>query len=466
MSELQKALLEARSSPDILGALGKLLWAAATDGEDCPDHKIPTPKAMAEWMRDGWAGDVAQEAISRAIVCADIVDAWINDPNPEPVETPEAKEADGLVRAVLLRLASRTAQQSDELRPWFHLNKTHRLWILAHAIAEAKSVDTAPHPIAPIVEAWQRRPVNIEPDTRQDRRILPTIRTVEARPERQRGMLFGGLLEGRDPNPKLPMFEAEPVRKSVAILDLADASGVPVMAKGRGAPLPARLFVRSALAVKLEDRRRESVRMALTVRELRDGLFPNGWRSGQHWPALKAALIGARDYTIRLPDGGRWFMLALRMLPSEDVRGAPSLDDHVVIDLAFPPGASDGPIIDLPVVDALSVESAPRWRAYIAGHTLIWEPGKTRRKLSRKARFVWSREPNDYPVVTREDRKRLAFGEKDRKNRTHAEIDAAWRDLPGLDMMEKAIDPRTGEVGWRIMPADVAQNSDKSETGD
>ena len=36
-------------------------------------------------------------------------------------------------------------------------------------------------------------------------------------------------------------------------------------------------------------------------------------------------------------------MLALRELPAEDARGLPSLDDFVVMDLAFPPGASDGP---------------------------------------------------------------------------------------------------------------------------
>lgn len=490
MSDLQQDLLDARSWPDILDALGRLLWATNTDGEDCPEEMIPTPEALAEWMRNGWPDDVRQEAVDRTLACAGIVNTWADGPDRDPAEAAEASRS---VSVVLLRMATQSILPLEDMpeaevtairnasgdpgamegtgwvtepHAWFHFGDTHELWVMANRIARIENSGAVPHPVASTVRAWQTRPVSVEPDTRQDRRILPAVRIVEARPERQRGMLFGGLLEGRDPNPKLPMFEAEPVRKSVAILELADASGVPVMAKGRGAPLPARLFVRSALAVKLEDRRRESVRMALTLRELRDGLFPNGWRVGQHWPALKAALIGARDYTIRLPDDGRWFMLALRRLPSEDPRGAPSLDAHVVIDLAFPPGASDGPIIDLPVVDALSVESAPRWRAYIAGHTLIWEPGKTRRRPGHRARFVWSRDPNDYPVVTREDRKRLAFGEKDRKNRTRAEIDAAWRDLPGLDMMERVIDRRTGEVGWRIMPSDAGRDSDGPETED
>jgi len=302
----------------------------------------------------------------------------------------------------------------------------------------------------------EEMPHEITPEPRKDRRIFPVVRSGALIPERQRGMLFGGLLEGRDPSPELPLFEAVPIRKSVAILDLADAAGVPIMARGQGAPLPARLFVRAGLAVQPGDRKRQSIRMAITVRQLRDGLYPNGWRIGKHWSDLKAALIGARDYTIRLPDGGLWFMLALRKLPSEDKHGKPRLDDHVVLDMAFPPNSSDGPVIDLPTLDALSVKSAPRWRAYIAAHALTWEPGKTRRRHPETRRFIWSRNPADYPILTFDDRRRLAFGETDRKNRTREDVDAPWRDLPGLMTIEQAYDQRTGEAGWRIMPHEAA----------
>ena len=50
------------------------------------------------------------------------------------------------------------------------------------------------------------------------------------------------------------------------------------------------------------------------------------------------------------------------------------------------------------------------------------------------------------------------FGADDTKNRTRAEIDAAWRDLPGLVVVgEREVDPRTGEVGWLVLPADAAR---------
>ena len=262
---------------------------------------------------------------------------------------------------------------------------------------------------------------------------------------------------------QLPLFQdlAPPVRKSVAILDLADASGVPVMSKGRGAPLPLRLFIRAILSVKPQDRRHSSSRFPVTVEELRDGLFPNGWKAGRDWPRIKQALIEARNYSFNDAGGGYWFMLALRRLPfDENAHGMPDLKDHVVLDIAFPQGMSSGPEVDLPAMGKLSVESGARFRAYIASKSLAWKPGVTRRLVpGSKGRFGWSRNPADYPVLTRADRRRLAFGEKDQKNRTHTQVDSAWRDLPGMVVIsEDALDLKTGERGWRIVPAEAVED--------
>ena len=169
------------------------------------------------------------------------------------------------------------------------------------------------------------------------------------------------------------IFEEEPTRKDVGILSLYDEyAKTPVMAKGKGAPLAARLFIRAGLAVSPRDRNRESVRMAVTVRELRDWLYPNGWQAGRDWPNVRDALMKARDITVPSPSGGRWFLLAVRHLPGEDSRGRPLLDDHVILDMAFPPGTGSGAPIDLQTMDALSVQSAPAWRAFIATRALNW----------------------------------------------------------------------------------------------
>ena len=312
------------------------------------------------------------------------------------------------------------------------------------------------HPVAPWVREWLRQPVLVEPETRRDKRILPRFRGGLPQPERERGMLFGGLTDGREPSPpqrEIPLFPRPAERKRVPILDIVDAAGVPVRARRGGAALEARLFVRTLISIRPNDRLRSSVRIALTLRELRDGLFPRGWNRAQDMPRLRQALLTAKEFAIH--DGrGRWWPIALRYLPD-----APKLDDLIVLDVAYPPGAGNGPVIDLPALDGLSVESSPRWRATIAAQSVAWVPGKTRVKGKATGwRWFWTKDIDKYPVLPYEDRRQLAFGRGDAKHRTRTEIDAAWQDLPGLTVIDvEAVDAQTGEVGWRILPVDAAQ---------
>ena len=142
--------------------------------------------------------------------------------------------------------------------------------------------------------------------------------------------------------------------------------------------------------------------------------------------------------------------MALRYAPDY-----PDLAAPVVFDIAFPPGVKTGPAVDLAALNRLSVKSSPCWRAAIAAHSIMWRPGVTRLPVPRHpGRYGWARNPKVYPVVTLEDRRRLAFGARDAKNRTRREVDGAWSDLPGLTVAERsAVDPRTGAGGWRLLPA-------------
>ena len=36
----------------------------------------------------------------------------------------------------------------------------------------------------------------------------------------------------------------------------------------------------------------------MTVRELRDFLYPHGWKRARDWPAIQGALLKARDFMI------------------------------------------------------------------------------------------------------------------------------------------------------------------------
>ena len=223
--------------------------------------------------------------------------------------------------------------------------------------------------------------------------------------------------------------------------------------------------------IRPEDRHLETVRIAVTVGELLDGLWPprrdkHGMidrHTRRNWPKLLDALYRARDWTVPDAIGGRWFPMALRRLPPSATDGMPTLDDLVVIDLAPVPGAVSGASVDLPWLDRMGVVSGPKWRAYIAGRSLIWAPGSTRRPVPKTdgSRYGWSRNPEDYPVLTLDDLRRLAFGDHDAKHRTRASLLEPWQNLPDLTMAE-ATDARTGVCGWRLLPTDRPNQSSPS----
>ena len=51
---------------------------------------------------------------------------------------------------------------------------------------------------------------------------------------------------------------------------------------------------------------------------------------------------------------------------------------------------------------------------------------------------------------------RLAFGTADKKNRTRADQDAAWEDLPGVKLLTRTASTPDGGRGWLIVPKDAA----------
>ena len=134
------------------------------------------------------------------------------------------------------------------------------------------------------------------------------------------------------------------------------------------------------------------------------------------------------------------------------------LDDVVLIDVELPPGSERGPEIDRSEIARLGVESSPRFRAAIAAHSVAWLPGRTRVPHPRNRAF-WlpSGDPGKYPVLTRADRRRLAYGSADRSHRTQSEQDAAWERLPGCRILTRTATTPDGTRGWLIVPEDAAK---------
>ncbi|MDE2806553.1 MAG: hypothetical protein OXN18_15530 [Gemmatimonadota bacterium] len=290
--------------------------------------------------------------------------------------------------------------------------------------------------------------------------ILPALsgaKVLEPAAREAGRLAFGGLVEGREnlAETQLPLFDLGQEGPRVAMLELADARGGPVMARGRGAPLDLRLFV-AACVMTPKAAREGRTPLVTSVRELRDFCFPNGWQRNRDWPALRAALGRARDYAIPWVVGttaGGWWPVAVRFAPGRDAQ----LDDQVILDVMLPPGCGAGPMIARPELVQLGVTSAPRFRAYIAVHSVAWRPGVTRRRHPRHPDVhLWSSDPANYLVLTRADRRRLAFGAEDKGNRTRAQQDAAWERLPGVKILSRSATSREGRRGWLVVPEAAA----------
>jgi len=300
----------------------------------------------------------------------------------------------------------------------------------------------------------------VRPERRTDPLLPVVVETVRETPEREAGRLaFGGVFEERKSLPaQLPLLP-RPEGTRVPILELSDWRGVPTMARGRGAPLDLRLAV-GACVLTPHAARAARGRLAVTVRELRDFLFPHGWKRWRDWPRIRDALFRARDYVIPGPfllEGrrvGNWLPFALRGEPGEDA----ALDDLVLIDVELPPGSGHGPVIDRRELARLGVVSAPRFRAYIAAHSVAWRPGVTRRRHPRnRGVHLWSSDPANYPVLTAKDRNRLAFGNVDRgRKEGRSKADSYWEDLPGVEILTRKASTPDGGRGWLVVPEEAA----------
>lgn len=324
------------------------------------------------------------------------------------------------------------------------------------------------HPVSALVKAWHERSRLAQHETRGDKRLLPVVETIGFAPERERGVLFGGLLDGREAA-DFPLFpEIANHRLRVPMLEIYDATGAPVRNRGKGAPIEARLIIRSFLMVRKEDRHLITVRVKILVKELLDGLYPRkdrqAYRPAEKWPGIEGTLRSARDYCVTDAGNGRWFPLALRRLPgikkhTKKGVGLPDDDDYVLLDIALPTGADAGPSVDLPYLDEQGLVSGPAYFSYLAARSLIWLPGKTRRKGAppRGSRWGWSSNPTDYPVLTYNDLRRFAFGEGDRKHRNRAEVIKPWRSLPDVAFIPDAVDRMTRVRGWRLIPTEAME---------
>ena len=490
----------AQTAPEILKAAARYLWFEAhrddqVKKDHCPPSMIPTPKALAKWLPE--CLPATWRELWKRLNALDF--HFIQEPG-EP-ERPMTAGDDLAMSAAFVTLGK------GQPICWTGETLARAILDVNHAWRSANK-DLHKHPILPLVEAWQERARDIEPE-RRTKGIIPTpfvqrhkqpcLPDITCRP----GAALPGLFHQEPSTAYLPGLEPEQ-RGRPALLALFDLAGG--ASGGRKvAPLDLRIFVEGLMAVPVEARDGHLYRIksgdgrAFTIREIAGEWLQwklEHYKSGHRHTgeALKRAMRRLRDLEIPMGNhGGFYYPLML-----EAVEGW-GLNHRISFLARFPPGSGVGPSVDRNVLRVLGKRSEPAYRAYLAlcfewdrygGHNgkliLPTRPIAKRdmqgRILDANGRIVTGnggvlvkspydprailtgdREPNParnrYPEYWANDLTQLCFRQIDRdggaKRKQHTR--ARW----AVELIEKAggctierlgSNPNKGLLPWRVMP--------------
>ena len=359
-----------------------------------------------------------------------------------------------------------STHELDEIAARLDLDAIHAIWETAR---EASDEEPPKHPIAPLITAWQSR---TEPESRHTG-IYPgsfSVARTSALPlwadlDIQAGetppselVPTTAYLPGLQPT--APQLAAYPALREYD----PNTGELKDYRRTRGntpAPMQERLFLEMILSVKREDRAR-SIHHEVTVRNLRDWMYPNGWARGRNWPMIYEALRELPLAGFEIGDGFFFPIQGLVWLP----RGIPTLDSKVVIAMSFPDQSASGPLMFRPATQALGLKSDALWRTFVQLQAQ-WSAGaypshkRGRQRIPSGYVRADSEARVRYRVFVPDELVRMWHGAElphDLNPNTLRSMRQRARDAfdtleeLGLCQIEKDVTDKEGRKGWRIMP--------------
>lgn len=443
-----RLFVDASDDTEIIDAATGVLKEA---GEVGSDVRAPAPEVLAEalfekqispkWIRS------ARERLNEMPAPS------IGRGRPDSVSAAFKKD-----RAALVAVWQRQDEPANEYcEP---LPSLHTRW---------RALKTRPsHPLFPILLGYFLPVREVSVTLSRSCGYLPSIGGGKPAPEREAGLRLAGLLDDHE-SARLPAMPADD-RSPTPLLDIVDSvTGKPLFAshRGRGVPLEIRLIHGAMLAVDNADRHGVA-RFAVTIKDLRNILFPgdSGWQRYRDWPRMRGVLLGIHKAGIVLPHTRQvWLPLTLRSFPMDTA----SLNDVIVMDLSFPPGATGGPKVDAKLLRRLSFQSRAQYAAYVGVNAIQWQPGVTRVpppvKTKGKRFFAWVGIRSRYRLLKRTERRQLLYGTGDSRHRTKP--DQPFEDLAKAGHLtifdRNASHAETCEPAWLIVPNEAAKAIRKKE---
>ena len=282
----------------------------------------------------------------------------------------------------------------------------HQVW--ERVDPDTRNAAGLKHPLAALIEGWLIGPP-VEADERETGILPATLASV--RDADDPASLFD--LGERE---KVSGFTPHPIEQAyLPGLTLVGNEIVPAMPllmwdasteggprRGKGAPLPLRIWIEAVLALPTHERFSPR-RVAVRYGDLTGWLMPNGEYRQRDFPAIQGALH--RVHNLRLPwelpdgTGGSRAIVVVRDMP----RVWNAYDDMVTFEISLPPGINaQGPIVYRPALRRLGQQSAMRYRAEL-GLCWLWD-----RYGARNGRYIQPTRPR----FARDDQDRLIDARK------------------------------------------------------